>query len=204
MSINLEDSNSVWVFGYGSLIWKVDFPFKSQKPGYITGWVRRFWQGSTDHRGTPEEPGRVVTLISYDEWNEKFKDQDPQADSTKGICWGMVYEISAQDKKKVFEHLDYREKDGYVMEIIPVQTLDDQTIHACLYIAHGHNESFLGPGEGIESLAKHIATSEGPSGLNHEYLFNLCNALRNVMGSKFDDQHLIQLEILVKKYLDQS
>ena len=82
-----------WVFGYGSLIWKQDFPYLEARPGRITGWARRFWQGSHDHRGLEHDPGRVVTLVA----------------APGEHCDGRAFLVEPE----VFEHLDHREKNGY-------------------------------------------------------------------------------------------
>lgn len=48
--------------GFGSLIQNPGFEHSGRVKGFIRGYRRVFWQASTDHRGTPQVPGRVATL----------------------------------------------------------------------------------------------------------------------------------------------
>lgn len=156
---DLSQHESVWLFGYGSLIFKADFPYIQRQPATIVGWSRRFWQGSHDHRGTPEAPGRVLTLIE-----------------TPGErCTGMAYEV----KPEVFEHLDHREKNGYLRFTTPMTLADASVVDGLVYIATEDNAAFLGPASDAE-IAAHIAKAKGPSGPNREYLTKLSDALRDL------------------------
>ncbi|WP_323750434.1 gamma-glutamylcyclotransferase [Marinobacter sp.] len=172
---NFDGIESVWLFGYGSLIYKVDFPFLEQKPATIRGWVRRFWQGSHDHRGTPEAPGRVVTLI-----------EQPGA-----VCKGMAFRVAP----KVFEHLDVREKNGY-LRFSTTMTFDDggQT-EGLVYIATEDNDAFLGEAP-AEDIARQIAQALGPSGPNTDYLLRLAESLR-ALGDDCD--HTFAIESCLKE-----
>lgn len=168
--------SSLWIFGYGSLIWRPDFSYLQSVPGIVLGWTRRFWQGSTDHRGTPEKPGRVVTLFA----------------SEAGQCWGRAFEVAPSQRSRVLENLDHRERGGYVRIEVEIE-LPSQARRSCeglLYVATEENSSYLGPAP-IEVIARQIAEAEGPSGPNPEYVFELAKSLR---AMKAEDDHVFAVE----------
>ncbi len=165
-----DGHDSVWLFGYGSLIFKADFPYLERRPARIANWSRRFWQGSHDHRGTQEAPGRVATLV-------------PQPGA---LCAGMAYLITPE----VFAHLDYREKNGYLRLATEIAFDDGSSVEGLVYIATADNAAFLG--EATEhDIARHIASARGPSGHNRAYLTDLAHALREL---GMIDEHVFAIE----------
>ncbi len=174
------ESEQVWLFGYGSLIYLVDFPYLETRSASIQGWSRRFWQGSHDHRGTKINPGRVVTLI-----------EDAEA-----VCGGMAFLVEGL----VFEQLDVREKNGY-LRFTTELTFDDGThANGLVYIATPDNKAFLGETSEYE-IARQICAAQGRSGTNREYLIELAIALRE-MG--LEDQHVFDIEMHIDRILQQE
>jgi cation transport regulator ChaC len=168
---------SLWLFGYGSLIFKADFPWREKRAARIHGWTRRFWQGSHDHRGTPSSPGRVVTLV-----------KSPGAD-----CDGMAYRIDSE----VLAHLDYREKNGYLRFMTAVTFPDGEEGSCLVYVATADNAAWLGPATESE-IARHIAGARGPSGRNADYLLALADALRAMSAT---DTHVFTIEKHLRREL---
>ena len=165
-----------WLFGYGSLIWRPDFPHHEARVARVDGWVRRFWQGSHDHRGVPDAPGRVVTLVP----------------AAGGCVEGMAFRMD--DDAGVFERLDHREKNGYGLTDVTLRFRDGRAAEGSVYIAPRDNHAFLGPAA-PEAMAAQIARCAGPSGTNLDYVLRLAEALR---AHGIDDPHVFDLEHRVR------
>jgi len=166
-----------WVFGYGSLIWKQEFPFLESRSCRIADWSRRFWQGSHDHRGMAQNPGRVVTLVA----------------APGEHCSGRAFLVEPD----VFEHLDHREKNGYQRVAVDIQ-FKSETVSGVTYRAPEGNVAFLGPASSKE-MAQQINRCVGPSGSNRDYVLELARNLREMGVS---DPHVFEVESWVLQATD--
>ena len=171
------EDGGFWLFAYGSLIWRPDLPFEARHRARLTGWTRRFWQGSHDHRGLPDAPGRVVTLVA-----------DPSSH-----CDGIAYRVPGVHARDVLVELDHREKNGYVRRRAQVDT-PVGVLDTLVYVGDPGNFAWLGDAP-LAALAAQIATSVGPSGRNRDYLLELADALA---GIGVDDAHVETLARAVR------
>ncbi|KAL4410697.1 ChaC-like protein [Colletotrichum abscissum] len=169
--LSTNGSGEFWLYGYG----RPD-PFTSQ-----------------DHRGTPEAPGRVVTLIERSFW-EQLTDHH---DSAPERVWGVAYRIKADKVAEVKDYLDIREINGYTIHYAPFYPADgSEPIRTLVYIGTPDNDQFVGP-QDPQALAAHIRQSRGPSGLNIDYLLGLEEALDG-LSPESGDVHITDLSNRVR------
>lgn len=169
----------LWIFGYGSLIWRPDFEHRRNQHAALAGFERRFCQASHDHRGTPELPGRVVTLVP----------------AAGGLCQGMAFELPDEGRDGILEYLDEREQDGYERVYAPLQLAGGITVPGLTWIAASGNPSWRA-GESMDELASVIAARHGPSGSNRDYLYRLEEAL---IAHDMPDAYISRLALLVRQ-----
>ncbi|KPM38060.1 hypothetical protein AK830_g8476 [Neonectria ditissima] len=163
MTADASPPSEFWLYGYGLArdVQTTDISFRAS---------------SQDHRGTPEAPGRVVTLIERSYW-EQLTDHH---DSAPERVWGVAYRIIPDKVAEVKEYLDIREINGYSIHYAPFQPADgSDPIRTLVYIGTPDNEQFVGP-QDPQTLAEHIFHSQGPSGLNKDYLLSLDVALQDL------------------------
>lgn len=159
----------MWVFGYGSLIWRPGFAHAGSHPALLRGFHRRFCLWSHRYRGTPESPGLVLGL------------------DRGGACRGVAFRVPGSHAAEVLRYLDDRElPDGaevvYHRRVLRVRLLDvpgAKTVPAIAYVANRACRLYarsLAP----EQAAAAIARGVGQMGANREYLLNTVQHLREM------------------------
>jgi len=196
--------SDTWIFGYGSLCCRPGFSYISSHPCYISGFVRRFYQASTDHRGTEENPGRVVTLVPASE------EQDDQITADSVRTYGMAYLIHSDQVAHVLDYLTIREQGGYILCRVECHfincdhpsslTTQGASVSALTYIGTPCNPHYIGPAH-VAHIAHQISKSHGPSGSNVEYLQQLYDWLNKIQR---DDPHVTQIIHEVEKLKQQD
>jgi len=170
-----------WVFGYGSLVWRPAFPHVERRRANLRGWARRFWQGSPDHRGVREAPGRVLTLVPR-----------PEA-----LCWGLAYRVEDAAWDEVLALLDARESGGFERRSLPIgfDANGSTPVPALTYVAGEGNPNFLGDAP-LPDIAAQIRGARGRSGSNLEYALQMAAALREL---QVDDPHVFAVAELLSE-----
>jgi cation transport protein ChaC len=102
------DDQDLWIFGYGSLIWRPDFDYVEKRPAVVHGWHRSLSMWSRVNRGTPDCPGLVFGMLSG------------------GSCRGMVFRVDRTLAREVFHSVWEREMilAVYDPRWLPCQTAD--------------------------------------------------------------------------------
>ena len=94
----LDSAEGLWVFGYGSLIWRPEFDAIERRPARVYGWHRALAMWSHVNRGTPARPGLVFALLPG------------------GSCRGFVFRVASDASGQVFDRLWEREMPGAVYD----------------------------------------------------------------------------------------
>jgi cation transport protein ChaC len=159
----------MWVFGYGSLIWRPGFAHAGSHPALLRGFHRRFCLWSHRYRGTPESPGLVLGL------------------DRGGACRGVAFRVPGAHAAEVLAYLDDRElPDGaevvYHRRVLPVRLLDiaaPKVVPAVAYVANRACRLYA-PSLDPEAAAAAIARGVGQMGANRDYLLNTVAHLREM------------------------
>ncbi|WP_350335502.1 gamma-glutamylcyclotransferase [Coralliovum pocilloporae] len=157
--------SDLWVFGYGSLMWRPDFPYLERHHALLRGAHRGLCIYSWVYRGTPEVPGLVFGL------------------DRGGACRGIAFRVADKDKDDVVAYLRDREQvtSVYVEVTRPITVYADapKRVDALFYVADRKNEQYAGhlPLDEQERL---VRQGYGKSGPNCDYVISTAEHLREL------------------------
>jgi len=157
----------LWVFGYGSLMWRPDFEYLEKQDAIVYGYHRSLCVLSWLHRGTKENPGLVLGL------------------DKGGCCTGKLFRVCASVKEDVAAYLYGRELPTlvYTAKIVKVRIKHrndkhSKTINALTFVVDRMHPQYTS-GKSAEQLAQIVSTTSGVSGHSKDYLFSTIDALKS-------------------------
>lgn len=165
----------LWVFGYGSLIWRPDFDHLERVPARLVGAHRSLCVFSHVHRGTPERPGLVMGL------------------DLGGSCRGVAYRVAKDKRAQTIDYLRAREQVTSVYrETVRGVTLlpsPQQRVDALVYMVDRGHVQYAGRLD-LATQLHLVRQGHGKSGNNRDYVLSTVHALE-ALGLYDRDLHLL-------------
>ena len=174
-----RDGGELWVFGYGSLMWRPGFAYLERVPARLIGLHRALCVYSFVHRGTPERPGLVLGL------------------DRGGMCRGIAYRVAANNRAETVGYLRRREQVTTVyvetMRQIELEEHARRRLRALCFVvdrSHVQNAGRLTLAERLH----HVRQGHGQSGANRDYVLETVRALE-ALGYRETELHLLAQEL---------
>ncbi|QXT39274.1 gamma-glutamylcyclotransferase [Gymnodinialimonas ceratoperidinii] len=171
-------TSSLWVFGYGSLLWNPGFTVAETRIARLHGWHRSFCMSSIHHRGTEKKPGLVLALDAVD----------------GGYCDGLALRVAPGTEDSTLAYLREREliSSAYVERRLQVSFREGDTQDDVLtYVINpGHVQYCQLP---LDEQARIIAGAVGGRGPNDEYLYNTASHLSELGIGDADLEALVDM-----------
>jgi cation transport protein ChaC len=145
----------LWVFGYGSLIWRPGFAFAERQRAVVRGYHRALCIYSHVHRGTREQPGLVLGL------------------DRGGSCSGLAFRVEGRNAGATLDYLRAREQVTAVYKeaVLRARLADGRIVPVVCYVADRAHSQYAGRLERDE-LIRLVARAAGLSGANPDYIRN--------------------------------
>jgi cation transport protein ChaC len=163
--MSARTESDLWVFGYGSLMWRAGFEFIERRQARLNGGHRSLCVYSHIHRGTPEKPGLVLGL------------------DRGGSCRGVAFRVSADKARETLSYLQERELVTKVYKEAerPVELLEGNTerVRALCFLVDRSHPQYAGK-LSLEAQLHHVRHGHGRSGANPEYVLETVSHMREL------------------------
>ncbi len=145
--------DDLWVFGYGSLMWRPGFAFLESELARVRGYHRALCVYSHVHRGTPERPGLVLGL------------------DRGGSCRGIAFRVAARHRQETIAYLRAREQVTSVYRelYLDARLGNGRSVTALSYAVDRSHIQYAGRLARAE-VARLVAQGQGISGANPDYV----------------------------------